>query len=159
MHLCLFSECSLVPSVTCCSPWWCLTLEEHFLEMAWVTCTVSVCLSKLLFSAYIGVGAEPPTLSVLPWPRLSGFFFFFALLQVVVFEEQETDGKIEFTSSPDYGMPVNVQWGREMRRGGWWESSWGGHDCFPCELLRHRRKASANITFFVTIAAELQTSF
>lgn len=29
--------------------------------------------------------------------------------QVIVFEEQETDGKIEFTSSPDYGMPADVQ--------------------------------------------------
>uniref|UniRef100_UPI0037E7EAE8 beta-galactosidase-1-like protein 2 n=1 Tax=Semicossyphus pulcher TaxID=241346 RepID=UPI0037E7EAE8 len=29
--------------------------------------------------------------------------------QVIVFEEQETDGKIQFASSPDYGMPVDVQ--------------------------------------------------
>ncbi|XP_076592230.1 beta-galactosidase-1-like protein 2 isoform X2 [Chaetodon auriga] len=29
--------------------------------------------------------------------------------QVIVFEEQETDGKIQFTSSPDYGMSVDVQ--------------------------------------------------
>ncbi|KAM7413456.1 hypothetical protein PAMA_020718 [Pampus argenteus] len=29
--------------------------------------------------------------------------------QVIVFEEQETDGKIQFTSSPDYGMTVDVQ--------------------------------------------------
>nr|XP_046246296.1 beta-galactosidase-1-like protein 2 isoform X2 [Scatophagus argus] len=29
--------------------------------------------------------------------------------QVIVFEEQETDGKIQFSSSPDYGMPVDVQ--------------------------------------------------
>ncbi|KAM3615821.1 uncharacterized protein V6R79_008354 [Siganus canaliculatus] len=29
--------------------------------------------------------------------------------QVVVFEEQEADGKIQFTSSPDYGMSVDVQ--------------------------------------------------
>uniref|UniRef100_A0A4W6CUS4 Uncharacterized protein n=1 Tax=Lates calcarifer TaxID=8187 RepID=A0A4W6CUS4_LATCA len=29
--------------------------------------------------------------------------------QVIVFEEQETDGKIQFTSSPDYGMAVDVQ--------------------------------------------------
>ncbi|XP_070685504.1 beta-galactosidase-1-like protein 2 isoform X2 [Pempheris klunzingeri] len=29
--------------------------------------------------------------------------------QVMVFEEQETDGKIQFTSSPDYGMAVDVQ--------------------------------------------------
>ncbi|XP_034557095.1 beta-galactosidase-1-like protein 2 [Notolabrus celidotus] len=29
--------------------------------------------------------------------------------QVIVFEEQETDGKILFASSPDYGMPVDVQ--------------------------------------------------
>ncbi|XP_073339077.1 beta-galactosidase-1-like protein 2 [Pagrus major] len=28
--------------------------------------------------------------------------------QVIVFEEQETDGKIQFTSSPDYGMSVDV---------------------------------------------------
>ena len=33
---------------------------------------------------------------------------FFASLQVIVFEEQETDGKIQFTSSPDYGMSVDV---------------------------------------------------
>ncbi|XP_072248974.1 beta-galactosidase-1-like protein 2 [Leuresthes tenuis] len=29
--------------------------------------------------------------------------------QVTVFEEQETDGKIQFSSSPDYGMTVDVQ--------------------------------------------------
>ncbi|XP_038123835.1 beta-galactosidase-1-like protein 2 isoform X1 [Cyprinodon tularosa] len=29
--------------------------------------------------------------------------------QVVVFEEQETDGKLHFTKSPDYGMTVDVQ--------------------------------------------------
>ncbi|KAM4628311.1 beta-galactosidase-1-like protein 2 isoform 2-T2 [Polymixia lowei] len=29
--------------------------------------------------------------------------------QVVVFEEQEADGKIQFASSPDYGMTVDVQ--------------------------------------------------
>ncbi|XP_029963511.1 beta-galactosidase-1-like protein 2 isoform X1 [Salarias fasciatus] len=29
--------------------------------------------------------------------------------QVIVFEEQETDGKIQFASSPDYGMSVDVQ--------------------------------------------------
>lgn len=29
--------------------------------------------------------------------------------QVTVFEELETDGKIQFASSPDYGMPVDVQ--------------------------------------------------
>lgn len=29
--------------------------------------------------------------------------------QVIVFEEQETDGKILFSSSPDYGMSVDVQ--------------------------------------------------
>ncbi|XP_061576200.1 beta-galactosidase-1-like protein 2 isoform X2 [Cololabis saira] len=29
--------------------------------------------------------------------------------QVIVFEEQETDGKIQFSSSPDYGMAVDVQ--------------------------------------------------
>ncbi|XP_041851677.1 beta-galactosidase-1-like protein 2 isoform X2 [Melanotaenia boesemani] len=29
--------------------------------------------------------------------------------QVIVFEEQETDGKIQFTTSPDYGMTVDVQ--------------------------------------------------
>ncbi|XP_022616923.1 beta-galactosidase-1-like protein 2 [Seriola dumerili] len=29
--------------------------------------------------------------------------------QVIVFEEQETDGKIQFASSPDYGMAVDVQ--------------------------------------------------
>ncbi|KAM9734228.1 beta-galactosidase-1-like protein 2 isoform 1-T1 [Menidia menidia] len=29
--------------------------------------------------------------------------------QVIVFEEQETDGKIQFSSSPDYGMTVDVQ--------------------------------------------------
>ncbi|XP_028275000.1 beta-galactosidase-1-like protein 2 isoform X2 [Parambassis ranga] len=29
--------------------------------------------------------------------------------QVIVFEEQETDGKIQFASSPDYGMTVDVQ--------------------------------------------------
>uniref|UniRef100_A0A8C2ZIW8 Beta-galactosidase n=1 Tax=Cyclopterus lumpus TaxID=8103 RepID=A0A8C2ZIW8_CYCLU len=29
--------------------------------------------------------------------------------QLVVFEEQETDGKIQFTSSPDYGMAADVQ--------------------------------------------------
>ncbi|KAM6933824.1 beta-galactosidase-1-like protein 2 [Xenentodon cancila] len=29
--------------------------------------------------------------------------------QVIVFEEQETDGKIQFTSTPDYGMAVDVQ--------------------------------------------------
>ncbi|XP_074535593.1 beta-galactosidase-1-like protein 2 [Halichoeres trimaculatus] len=29
--------------------------------------------------------------------------------QVIVFEEQETDGKIQFSSIPDYGMPVDVQ--------------------------------------------------
>ncbi|KAM9359218.1 beta-galactosidase-1-like protein 2 isoform 2-T2 [Symphorus nematophorus] len=29
--------------------------------------------------------------------------------QVIMFEEQETDGKIQFTSRPDYGMPVDVQ--------------------------------------------------
>lgn len=29
--------------------------------------------------------------------------------QVIVFEEQETDGKIHFSSSPDYGMTVDVQ--------------------------------------------------
>lgn len=28
--------------------------------------------------------------------------------QVIVFEEQETDGKIQFSSSPDYGMSVDV---------------------------------------------------
>uniref|UniRef100_A0A3Q3KHW7 Beta-galactosidase n=1 Tax=Mastacembelus armatus TaxID=205130 RepID=A0A3Q3KHW7_9TELE len=29
--------------------------------------------------------------------------------QVIVFEEQETDGKIQFSSNPDYGMAVDVQ--------------------------------------------------
>ncbi|MED6266916.1 hypothetical protein AMECASPLE_008984 [Ameca splendens] len=29
--------------------------------------------------------------------------------QVIVFEEQEADGKVQFTSSPDYGMTVDVQ--------------------------------------------------
>uniref|UniRef100_A0A8C9YUA0 Beta-galactosidase n=1 Tax=Sander lucioperca TaxID=283035 RepID=A0A8C9YUA0_SANLU len=29
--------------------------------------------------------------------------------EVIVFEEQETDGKIQFASSPDYGMTVDVQ--------------------------------------------------
>ncbi|XP_069003810.1 beta-galactosidase-1-like protein 2 [Embiotoca jacksoni] len=29
--------------------------------------------------------------------------------QVIVFEEQETDGKIQFASSPDFGMTVDVQ--------------------------------------------------
>ncbi|CAJ1065847.1 beta-galactosidase-1-like protein 2 [Xyrichtys novacula] len=29
--------------------------------------------------------------------------------QVIVFEEQESDGKIQFASNPDYGMPVDVQ--------------------------------------------------
>ncbi|TMS07397.1 Beta-galactosidase-1-like protein 2 [Larimichthys crocea] len=29
--------------------------------------------------------------------------------QVIVFEEQEADGKIQFTTSPDYGMSVDVQ--------------------------------------------------
>ncbi|XP_067364751.1 beta-galactosidase-1-like protein 2 isoform X2 [Channa argus] len=29
--------------------------------------------------------------------------------QVIVFEEQETDGKIQFTSTPDYGMTVDVE--------------------------------------------------
>ncbi|KAK5868414.1 hypothetical protein PBY51_009432 [Eleginops maclovinus] len=29
--------------------------------------------------------------------------------QVIVFEEQEADGKIQFSSSPDYGMSVDVQ--------------------------------------------------
>uniref|UniRef100_A0A3Q4HYD9 Beta-galactosidase-1-like protein 2-like n=1 Tax=Neolamprologus brichardi TaxID=32507 RepID=A0A3Q4HYD9_NEOBR len=29
--------------------------------------------------------------------------------QVIVFEEQETDGKIQFASSPDYGMTIDVQ--------------------------------------------------
>lgn len=33
----------------------------------------------------------------------------FALLQVIVFEEQEADGRIEFSSSPDYGVPVYIQ--------------------------------------------------
>lgn len=42
---------------------------------------------------------------------------FFTLLQVIVFEEQETDGKIQFTTSPDYGMTVDVQWRQEMRQG------------------------------------------
>lgn len=45
-------------------------------------------------------------LCVLSWPHLS--WYVFALLQVLVFEEQETDGKIEFTSSPDYGRPISV---------------------------------------------------
>ena len=61
---------------------------------------------------------------------------FFALLQVVVFEEHETDGKIQFTSSPDYGMTVDVQWGQEVRGGGGgWGSSWGGHDWGKLRLL------------------------
>lgn len=29
--------------------------------------------------------------------------------QVIVFEEHETDGKVQFSSIPDYGMPVDVQ--------------------------------------------------
>ncbi|XP_047450932.1 beta-galactosidase-1-like protein 2 isoform X2 [Mugil cephalus] len=29
--------------------------------------------------------------------------------QVIVFEEQETDGKVQFSSTPDYGMTVDVQ--------------------------------------------------
>ena len=29
--------------------------------------------------------------------------------QVMVFEEQEADGKIQFASGPDYGMTVDVQ--------------------------------------------------
>lgn len=29
--------------------------------------------------------------------------------KITVFEEQETDGKIQFASSPDYGMTVDVQ--------------------------------------------------
>ncbi|XP_078102718.1 beta-galactosidase-1-like protein 2 isoform X4 [Sander vitreus] len=33
----------------------------------------------------------------------------FIKLPVIVFEEQETDGKIQFASSPDYGMTVDVQ--------------------------------------------------
>ncbi|KAG7264287.1 hypothetical protein CRUP_026233 [Coryphaenoides rupestris] len=31
------------------------------------------------------------------------------LNQVMVFEEQETDGKIQFSRGPDYGMTVDVQ--------------------------------------------------
>lgn len=50
---------------------------------------------------------------------------FFALLQVIVFEEQETDGKIQFTSSPDYGMSVDVQWGEEVRVECGWEEDDG----------------------------------
>ena len=37
--------------------------------------------------------------------------------QVMVFEEQEADGKIQFASGPDYGMTVDVQWGLEVRGG------------------------------------------
>lgn len=31
-----------------------------------------------------------------------------------MFEELETDGKIQFSSSPDYGMTVDVQWETEQ---------------------------------------------
>lgn len=34
--------------------------------------------------------------------------FFLSLSQVIVFEEQEADGKIQFTPRPDYGMTVDV---------------------------------------------------
>lgn len=42
-------------------------------------------------------------------------WYFFILSQVIVFEEQEADGKIQLTSSPDYGMTVDVEWWREVR--------------------------------------------
>lgn len=44
---------------------------------------------------------------------------FFTLSQVIIFEEQETDGKIQFASSPDYGMAVDVQWEQEVRGKDW----------------------------------------
>lgn len=67
-------------------------------------------------------------------------WYFFALSQVIVFEEQEMDGKIQFTSSPDYGMTVDIEWGQEVRGEGgwWWESSWEGcnwGDCHELSLL------------------------
>ncbi len=85
------------------------------------------CLSLLPFPTFpfcecACIDVQTPTLRVLWWPRLSCYFF--AFLQVVVFEEQETDGKIQFTSTPDYGMSVDVQWGQEVRG----ECGWGEED-------------------------------
>lgn len=40
------------------------------------------------------------------------YFLFFIFCQVLVYEEQKTDGKIEFTSNPDYGKTEHVKWGR-----------------------------------------------
>lgn len=81
-------------------------LSKYSLSDIYCICDSPSCLCQLLLSAHAVTLAlnHPLSVSFMTSAKL----VFFASLQVIVFEEQETDGKIQFTSSPDYGMSVDV---------------------------------------------------
>ena len=94
--------------------------------------------TRQCFPEQSGVGHPQPLTPLLFYLKPNVGLF----LQLVVFEEQEADGKIHFASRPDLGMTVDVRWGRE----GAWGGGGGASASHPVILLQNRY-TSLHMTF------------